>query len=324
MSLEFKEEQITEYERLREKPFIGYFSPNGSLINYNILLGGNYHEAWQNPVSWTWLNFVSYIIPGTSIEELKKANWYDKDLLEESVTDNQYPGINECVKRGYELHYDFNFKTFDEFLKRLDDKINNIEDSWHTFGSIEDYKLFEYHLLLFFKNAYRDKKFFDSIQRKILIEDPSVVQKRLRYEYRNWNSSDLDLNTIYHNHLKRELLSYFKDICVQYLGYDSLERFKPNGEEIKIPYQYQDFDFLTNPRVITSSYPNINERYYNYLLMDWVVRRLPRYYYNEKTGLYEKSTFSIFYQSEKEKKLVQKIQSIKKFVPLNERKKYFR
>lgn len=126
--------------------------------------------------------------------------------------------------------------------------------------------------------------------------------------------------------MKEELLSYFKDICVQYLGYDSLERFKTNGDNLNIPSfgEYYNFDFLANPRIITSSYPNINERYYNYLLMDWVVHRLPRYNYNEETGLYEKSAFSMIYQSETEQKLEQEIQSIKKNVPIKERKKYFR
>ena len=45
----------------------------------------------------------------------------------------------------------------------------------------------------------------------------------------------------------------------------------------------ESFDFKENPRVITSSYPNINERYYNYLLMDWAVHKIPRYYFNETT-----------------------------------------
>lgn len=197
---------------------------------------------------------------------------------------------------------------------------------WHTFGSIDDYTAFEYKLLLFFKNAYKDKKFFDSIQRKISIENPDIVKKRLKYEYKNCNFSDMRLDSTYRDYLKKELLSHLKDICVQYLGYDSLERFKPNGAELKIPYWYEDydFDFSDFPRIITSSYPNVNERYYNYLIMGWAVHKLPRYYYNEQTGLYEKNDFNILYQSESEQKLELEINSIKKLVPLKERKKYFR
>ena len=54
------------------------------------------------------------------------------------------------------------------------------------------------------------------------------------------------------------------------------------------------------------------------------IHRLPRYYYNERTGVYEKSDFNILYQSEKEERLAKEIQSVKKLVPLKERPKYFR
>lgn len=321
MTIEFKEEQISLREKETREPYIGYFAPNGKLIDYNILLGENYHDAWQNPVSWAFLSWVSYIVEGTSIEELKE--WaYSSDM----IIKNQYPGIDEYVVRGYGINYDFNYECFDDFLETLHKKINSIEDTWHKLGNIENYKAFEYQLLLFFRNAYKNKKFFDTIQRKISIENPNIVKERLKSQYRNCNFTDRDLESTYRNHLKKELLSYLKDICVQYLGYDSLERFNPNGATIKIPYWYQDydFDFSANPRIITSSYPNVNERYYNYLLMDWSIHRLPRYYYNEQTGLYERSDFITFYQSETEQELEQEIQSIKRFVPLKERKKYFR
>lgn len=321
MSIEFKEEQIASREERMRKPYVGYFAPNGKLIDYNILLGGNYHDAWQNPVSWAFLSWVSYIVKGSSIEDLKE--WA---IFPDMITNNQYPGIDEFVIRGYGADYDFSYYNIDYFLETLYERIDEIEDTWHTLGSIEDYTAFEYQLLLFFRNAYKNKNFFDTIQRKISIENPDVVKEKLKYKYRNCSFIDRELESIYRDYLKRELLSYFKDICVQYLGYDSLEKFKPNGTAIKVPYEYQDydFDFLANPRVITSSYPNINEKYYNYLLMDWSVHRLPKYYYNEKDGLYEKSDFTALYQSETEQKLEQEIQSIKKLVPLKERKKYFR
>lgn len=124
--------------------------------------------------------------------------------------------------------------------------------------------------------------------------------------------------------MKEELLSHLKDICVQYLGYDALERFSPDGSLIEVPDRYEDYDsyFLDTPRVITSSYPN--ERYYNYLIMNWDVHSVPRYYYNLQTGLYEKDDFSMFYQSDAEQRLGEEIKSIRKLVPLDERKNYFR
>lgn len=320
MTIEFKEERITSREIEIREPYVGYFTPNGKLIDYNVLLGENCHDAWRNPVSWAFLSWVCYIIKGTSIEDLKE--WVYPNL----VANNQYPGINEYVIRGIGNTYDFNYDNIDCFLQTLYRRIEYIEDTWHVLGKMEGWLAFEYELLLFFRNAYKDKKFFDTIQRKITIENPDTIKKILKYKYRNCNLTDRKLEDIYCDYLKRELLSYFKEICIQYLGYDALERFTPTGKLIEIPYRTHeyDFDFLANPRVITSSYPNVNERYYNYLIMGWDVHKIPRYYYNEQTGLYEKSDFNICYQSEREQKLEQEIQSIRKIKPIKERKKYFR
>lgn len=51
MTIEFKEEQILKREQCRREPYIGYFAPDGKLIDYNILLGGEGHDDWINPVS---------------------------------------------------------------------------------------------------------------------------------------------------------------------------------------------------------------------------------------------------------------------------------
>lgn len=320
MTTEFKEDQIASREKWTREPYIGYFSPNGKLVDYNILLGENCHDSWQNPVSWAFLSWVSYIVSETSIEELKK--WA---ISERSIANNKYSGLAELVVRGYGINYDFNYESFDEFLGKLYHRINEIENCLHKYGRLDEYTEFEYKLLLFFRNAYNDKKFFDTIQRKIVIENPSIVKEKIKHEYGNFHLPAHILDSMYHKHLQKELLSYMKDICVQYLGYDSLERFSPNGRELKIPYWPERYNFeLLSPRTITSSYPNINERYYNYLLMDWTVKQLPRYYYNEHTRIYEKSDFNILYQSETEEKLEQEIKSIKKLVPLKERKQYFR
>lgn len=306
MIIDFVQNQIIQYEKLNREAYVGYFSPNGKLIDFNTLIGENHHETWKNPVSKAFLTWVSYIVRGTCI----------KDLI-----DNQYPGLNESVIRGFSGgNYYFNYQSIDDFLQMLDKRIDEIK----RFKKLDDYLKFEYDLLLFFKCAYRNKRFFDSIQRKIIVENPNVVKERLRNEYSNCDLSEKKLELIYCDYLKKELLSYFKDICVQYLGYDSLERFKVDGTEIKLPFWYEkyDFNFLANPRIITSSYPNVNERYYIYLVMGWAVHRLPKYYYNEQTGLFGKSNFWMYYQSEKEKILEEEIQSIKRLVPLEERIDY--
>lgn len=318
MTIEFKENQITACEEKGHYPFIGYFSPSGDLISYNNKLGGGYHGAWQNPVSWAFLSWVSYIILGTSVD----------DLIEYPEFFNicKYPGINEYVKRGYGGDHYYNYGNMDKFLFDLEERIIRIERNWKFSSEIDDYTRFEYDLLLFFRNAYKSRRFFDSIQKKIQIEDPEVIEQKLSSLPRYENCDRHIIHAATSDFIKEELLSHLKDICVQYLGYDSLERFMPNGMVIEIPGKYDkyQFDFLANKRVITSSYPNINERYYNYLLMDWVVHKLPRYYFNEDKGVYEEYSLSMFYQSETEEKLGKEIAAIKRLVPIKERKKYFR
>ena len=320
MAIKYYEEAINRSEMRRREPYTGYIAPNGDLISFSTLFGGSHHDDWRNPVSQEFLSWVSYIVEGTSIKNLR-----EHAICEEMIINNQYPGIDEYVIRGCGTFYDFNYENMDYFLNLFNEYLTDLEEQYKEYGGPErGYDAFAYQLLLFFKNAYKNKTFFETIGRQIRIENPEEVKKRLGDFYNDM--SDSEIESIYHNHLKDELIRFFKDICVQYLGYDSIERFKPDGSPIEIPYSYQnyDFDFQENPRIITSSYPNTNERYYNYLLMDWDVHKLPRYNFNEKTGLYERSDFNIFYQSDKEEKIGKEIQSIKKLVPLKERPKYFR
>lgn len=318
MTIEFKDKEIKEREQLLRGPFVGYFSPDGKLIDYSVAMGENHHDDWRNPVSQTFITFISFIIKGISIQTLQKE-------MEYSFPDNQYPGIDEFVKLGCDhLNQYYIGDHMQEHLKVLHKAIKQFEEQYHSYGQLSDYGEFQYRLLLFFRNAYRDQRFFDAIGRKITVENPDIVKENINREFKGCELSDRELNQLYYLETVETLLSYLKDICVQYLGYDSLEMVQPNSTRIVLPKKYDDFDFLGTPRIITSTYPNINERYFNYFLMDWEIYRVPRYLYDSETGLYTKRVLSMFYQSTKEEELAQEIQSIKKLVPLQERPKYFR
>ena len=316
MTIEFKEEQILQKEKDKRKPFVGYFAPNGDLIDFNILFGGHGHEDWQNIVSQIFLKFVSYAIKRTSVENLKQ-NDYSK-LTREFIGSVEYPGLDEYVIRGLGIYLNFNNDNLNTFLNDLDAHVEYYKP--HELS--DEYSKFRYQLLLFFKKAYANRNFFETIGRKIeVISEKDFILKNNWLQNRNLREKEM----FYREYLRLELMQYFKDIAVMYLCYDSIERFSPNGKPIEITPLNKDikFNFFQNPRIITSSYPNINERYYNYKLMNWVIHRLPKYNYNEQTKLYEKYNFSTFYQSENEQKLEQEILSIKKLVPLRERWKYF-
>ena len=111
-----------------------------------------------------------------------------------------------------------------------------------------------------------------------------------------------ELDCLYDDYFSSMVLSYLKDTLVQYLGYDSVE--------------------VQIPRTITTSCININERFYNYKLMDFRIFQIPKMIYDPVDMTYK--TMPIIYQTEKEEILEKEINSIKKLVRRDERYKYFR
>ena len=299
MTIQFEEEKITSKEIITRKPYVGYFSPAGELIE----LGEDNHKDLNSSIENTFLSFITFVT--------------DEELL------NEYRGINDIFMREYNYSYEYNTLDIESFLSKLNNHINYIKNSNNSNNS-NNYLVqqLEYKLMQFFLKAYKNKSFFDTIGKKIVVENRDTVRNTIKSKIPNID--DYSLQTLSFNHLKKELLSYFKDICVEYLGYDSIERFDLNGELIKIPESNHDY-FLENPRVITSSYPNINERFFNYLIMGWHIRRVSRFRYNEITEKFEEEdSSSIYYQSDSEEILAEEIRSIKRKVPIKERYKYFR
>ena len=116
------------------------------------------------------------------------------------------------------------------------------------------------------------------------------------------NRSSKKLQNLYDRYFSFMILSYLKDTLVQYLGYASVE--------------------TQTPRTITTTCINVNERFYNYKLMDFQIVQLPRMIYEPSTKTYKSMPF--VYQTEKEEILEKEINSIKKLVKREERYKYFK
>ena len=299
MAVDFidKEFWITEKEIFDHKPYIGYISPNGNLINYNKPFGESGHDGWDNKISNTFLEYVSYIIKNNELEEY--------------------------VVRGMGFILNENTEEFAKFLERLEKDLKYLPSYDDIYGQ------FRYQFLLFFKKAYTNKNFFEAIDRKI-----EVMSEKEFIRQNSWIDPYDFTKKHYVLYLMKSLMQHFKDIAVSYLGYDAIERFNPNGELINIPDEqeeylcfehYADSYFYRTPRIITTSYNNINERFYNYLLMEWSIHKIPKYVWNENLLRYEQEPAYIqFFQSEKEKILKEEINSIRKLVLLKDRYKYFK
>lgn len=259
--------------------FIGYITPEGETLNYCLPFGGGGHN--RNNITDTFLKYFYYDftekrrINGEHLqgEEYKSAfreyciNELMKDIPKTTKTINNFSQVKACFTK--------------ELLKsRIQYFFLNCyqnEDFFKSFG--QSIMLMDYNQ---FKKIYKDKILIE------LEEDIDAIERYMRTQY----------NTYWHN----VILSSFKDVMVQYLGYDSVER--------------------VMPRTITTSHINVNERFYNYKLMDFSVFQVPRMMWYEESKIYRPAP--IEYQTEKEEILGKEIESIKKLVKIEERYQYFR
>ena len=272
--------------------------------------------------TYNWNPFIGYLSPkGNLIDFNYPFGVPGHDGWENIVTNTFLTYIsfyikNDVLIKGLDNCDD---KEFDQLIKEIKDEMYWCNLDKNDNSTFE----FKYQILKFFNHAYSSNNFFNSINEVIKIpwlSDMDGIQ---------------DLNNPKNIKLKKELLTFFKDIVVCYLGYDSIERFNPNGNLITIPHnprEYGDsyrysFDsyFYRTPRIITTSNINIYERFYNFLLMDWKIHRVHKFGWNDNKQKYEKeSQIKKLYYNEKEEVLKKEIKSIRRQIPINERYHYFR
>ena len=290
MTIDFYGKEIDKYEKEKYTPYIGYFSKDGKLVDYNTPLGGS-HDKLGNIVSWTFLLWIK-----------------------------QSDAFRDLVFHNYVINAELNTKN---------GKIRNADMPVIEANMKKNLTLLQTDLLDFLIKAESNQEFINLIKKRIdyskIPEYVKANKKMPIFTGPNGRESLYEIESVFGEYNTKELLLFLKDICVQYLRYDSIEQFKPNGEILEIPkycrYCSEDyFAFFEKPRVISSVNNNINERFYNYLLMEWKVQQLPKIVLNNNS--IEELTNNI--QSEKDEEYENEIKLIKKHVPLRERPKYFK
>ena len=78
------------------------------------------------------------------------------------------------------------------------------------------------------------------------------------------------------------------------------------------------------PNTIQTSKINIYERFYNYLLMDFTIQRVPKKIYDPKLERFVDYNRSEFLMPDSELRLKEEIEAIKKHVKIKDRPKFFR
>ena len=90
--------------------------------------------------------------------------------------------------------------------------------------------------------------------------------------------------------------------------------------------QTMNFDKVESQlkRTITTSKINIYESFFNYLIMDFDIISIPKIIYYEGQNKFLQMTDNEFITTSKEKDFEEEVKLIKKYVPYNERKRYFK
>lgn len=323
MTLDFEKDEIKTKELLNGIPYVGYFSPMGKLIDYNTDFGGQTHASWTNPISLAYIKYVSYIVADETID-----GSYAKSLKEKNpqrFKEMTSFGINELVYRGYSSYLSGVHNSMDEFIEDLKRDIEEYEEIVKK-DARTDYDLFKLNLLKFFEKAYRNRDYLNTTHVITKLDNFSTIEKKVKDELM-LSDIKISCDRIVQGIIYKELLTNLKDICIQFMGYDSIERFDPNGKKLIIPSNTIDYDnfFYNNPRVITTSYKDIYERFYNYLLMDWEIYKVPRFIFNDESNLFEEDLDPLnTFKLDKNEEIKEEIQSIKKLVPPYERNKFFK
>lgn len=99
-------------------------------------------------------------------------------------------------------------------------------------------------------------------------------------------------------------ISFIQDFAVQTMDFDKVE------SQLK--------------KTITTSKINIYESFFNYLIMDFDIINLPKIIYHEDINKFLQMKDNEFITTSKEKEFEEEIKLIKKYIPYNERKSYFK
>lgn len=282
MTIEYLEDKILEKEKWNGAPLIGYINPYGKILDFSTLKGEYMgHDSIINPATPIFLKYISYIVRVDNNENLK-----------------------QFTKRGYES---YKYYVSDEFLKQLQGDLSLKKENINFFinigkrlNQIYEFDMLEYDLLKLFSKLYSNDNFFNSLGREIYADNMDSVWEKYKnmFKFKEYQELDEKYKYYFENYLVIQLMSYFKDVCVQYLGYDSIERAWPIGDLYKVNNLYSasnGYVFSPNLRIITTSARNVNERFYNWLLMYWEIQKIPKKVWNEDEKKFEDESYVFDY-----------------------------
>lgn len=302
MILKFDKDVVNEWkidcESFKYCHFVGFLNKLGEKIDYSMPFGLGGHD--NNPTTDLFVNYF-YIRDKSVFENGVHVFGHDKPL-----TGLEYEKL-----------------ICEDYREELKNALENIrkDNDWqrkHS-NSISPYDKLDQDLIEFFYNCYQNESFMNGFGKNYYIMNEeefyhspyyqNILKKYPKNEGEddsryNWRIPAMyQFDFMYWNYKMRIILNFFKDTLVQYLGYHSIERI---------------------PRTITTSEIKIYSTFYNYILNDFTIVRIPKMNYDEDRKMYVEYNQSDFLLPDSELRLKDEIQAIKRLVPIKDRAKYYR
>ncbi len=334
MTLPFNENIINSQEfntfNFNHPNFIGFLNRYGEIIDYSKPFGLGGHNI--NPSTELVLHYFP-MLNGYFISNLAQdkehtilfRNILKEELIKDSqikYTHNRYTSLdkdlllffyrcysNDTFEKGLGKKIDvlFSNEYFEKYCKYNKIYIPTKEDLTSDYIKHNQYKIkldyLFYKLQLLIKNEYNSRLSIEEYFNKYCKSKDKYYPKNNELTTDFLEKRDWYLSIDYNYYLSSLVIDWFKTILIQYLHYHYVSRI---GLDI-----------------YTSSFTP-NETFYNYKLYGYNIYSLPKMIWNEDKKQYEEIKQNDFFTKEREQILNDEIESIKRKVPLQERKKYFK
>lgn len=216
-----------------------------------------------------------------------------KDRLIKTRNDITNNGLLAADVRDY---LNFNCIPFDKYHPYLENLYN--DDCKRIVLSIIESKLQVYY---YFLKLLGEGNYGVQLLDPLLQYPNKLIKKKEEKEVSNYGLPNIDFDGKLEGLKNR---SFIQDFAVQTMDFDKVE------SQLK--------------KTITTSKININEAFFNYLIMDFDVINLPKIIYHENENSFIQMKHNDFITTSKEKEFEEEVKLIKKYIPYNERRKYFK
>ena len=316
MTLNYYGDEMEMKEIIHDnRPFLGYISPSGDLLDFSYLIGEPGHGNWRNPVTPLFTRYISYVNLGDNIVKYKDSEFsWDRDIYEK----NKYEGFSDSVLRGSVDCFGpitINKSSYEDFLKMLEQEIQEMKEAGYR--CMDEWTSLKLDLMLFFEKCYSKRDFFYSFGNVIKVPcyDSFLEMKGKDLKWLGFTENSGEIKKYREYVIATLMHSVFKEILVQYLGYDSIERAIPNDSPYYLSknlyHPSYGFDYSKYPLILTSC-SNPNERFYNWISNGWEIKQLDRMLWSEEEQRFVISPTRIFHQSDKEIALGNELETLKR------------